>query len=390
MKKLPSNIPQKPGVYFFLDKKENVLYVGRAVNLRRRLSNYFEKNLEPRIQEMVNLASNIKYQVTSNLLEAIILEANYIKLYWPKYNIRERDNRSFVYIVIPKKEFTHPIIVRERELQKFSPNDAEIFGPYKSITLVEKALRIIRRIFPYSTCESPLKVKKPCFDYQIGLCPGVCIGAISKEDYDKNINHIIMLLKGEKKRLLKQLQKENPYQAVALKHIEDVSLISKEDYYLKEKINRLEGYDISHFAGKETYGSMVVFENNKPLKSDYRLFKIKEAPPNNDLEALKEMLLRRLKHTEWRLPDLIMIDGGKPQINYLFKVFQENNIKIPFVGISKYQNDKLVFPSGLKKSQKELISSIKPVLLQLREEAHRFAISAGRRSRIKKLIINKQ
>ncbi|MDD5638391.1 MAG: GIY-YIG nuclease family protein, partial [Candidatus Pacebacteria bacterium] len=113
------NLPKSPGVYIFLDKNNKVLYVGRASSLKNRLSSYFQKNLEPRIQEFVNLAEKIKYIKTQNLLEAVILEANLIKKYLPKYNIREKDNRSFVYLVIPKKEFTKPIIVRERELKKF-------------------------------------------------------------------------------------------------------------------------------------------------------------------------------------------------------------------------------------------------------------------------------
>lgn len=371
--------PTSSGVYLFVDKKGKVLYVGRAVNLRRRVKNYFDKNLEPRLQEMVSLASKIKYQKTDNLLEAIILEANLIKKYWPKYNIRERDNRSFVYIVIPKQDFTKPMIVRGRELKKFPASKAEIFGPYKSLTTTETALKIIRRIFPYSTCQ--INSGKPCFDYQIGLCPGACFGAISKEDYQKNIENIILLLKGRKKTLLKRLEKENPTQAEALKHLADVALISQEDYYLTPQFNRIEGYDISHLAGKETYGSLVVFQNGKPKKQDYRLFKVKNAPPHDDFKALEEVILRRLRHFEWHYPDLIFVDGGRPQIDYLTKVFSQHNIKIPLVGISKYGGDKLVFPKKTKKSFQELAETIKPILLKVREEAHRFAIKASRKAR---------
>lgn len=313
------------------------------------------------------------------MLEAIILEANLIKKYWPKYNIRERDNRSFVYIVIPKQDFTKPMIVRGRELKKFPASKAEIFGPYKSLTTTETALKIIRRIFPYSTCQ--INSGKPCFDYQIGLCPGACFGAISKEDYQKNIENIILLLKGRKKTLLKRLEKENPTQAEALKHLADVALISQEDYYLTPQFNRIEGYDISHLAGKETYGSLVVFQNGKPKKQDYRLFKVKNAPPHDDFKALEEVILRRLRHFEWHYPDLIFVDGGRPQIDYLTKVFSQHNIKIPLVGISKYGGDKLVFPKKTKKSFQELAETIKPILLKVREEAHRFAIKASRKAR---------
>lgn len=378
MKKLPKNIPQKPGVYLFKDKKGNVLYVGRAVNLKNRLANYFTKNLDSRLKEMVLLASKIDYQLTDNLVEAIILEANLIKKYWPKYNIRERDNRSFVYLVIPKKDFASPLIVRGQELNKFPPEKAEIFGPYKSQSIINSALRILRRIFPYSTCK--INSGKPCFDYQIGLCPGACIGKVSSTEYQKNIDNLILFLKGEKKALFKKLLKENPEKINALKHIQDVALISKEDYYLKTKIYRIEGYDISYFSGKTPYGSMVVFLNNKKSPKDYRVFKIKEAQPKNDLEALKEVIKRRLKHSEWRLPDLIVIDGGKPQIDYLSKIFQESKINIPFVGVSKYQNDKIIFPKNTKKSLKNLIESQKDIILKVRNEAHRFAKKFSRKT----------
>lgn len=370
--------PLTPGVYLFLDKRGEVLYAGRAISLRRRVLNYFQKNLsDSRIKEMVGLAKNIKFKKTDTLLEAIILEANLIKKYWPKYNVKDRDNRSFLYIIFPKSDYLKPIIVRQRELQKFPNLKARIFGPYSSLAVVKGALKIIRRIFPYSTCK-PFS-GKPCFDYQIGLCPGLCVGEISKEDYQKNIDNLISFLRGEKKKLFKKLQKENPEKIQALKHIQDVSLIAK--FELGSSAKRIEGYDISHLAGKESYGSMVVFENGLPNKNQYRLFKIKQAPAGDDLRALKEVILRRFNHSEWRLPDIILIDGGKPQIDYVFKVLNSRHINIPLVGISKLGGDKLVFPPKTKKSIKDLAKSINEVLLKVRDESHRFALKSSRRKR---------
>ena len=145
------------------------------------------------------------------------------------------------------------------------------------------------------------------------------------------------------------------------------------------KLNRLEAYDISHFAGKETFGAMVVFNNGMENKNEYRLFKIKNAPPNDDLAALVEMLERRLKHQEWPFPDLIVIDGGRPQVLAVSRVLRNNNIKIPMLGISKLQNDKLIFPLGAKKTFQELAEASKNVLLRARDEAHRFANFARKR-----------
>ncbi|MFA5287106.1 MAG: hypothetical protein WC394_02410, partial [Candidatus Omnitrophota bacterium] len=168
--------------------------------------------------------------------------------------------------------------------------------------------------------------------------------------------------------------------AEALKHIQDVALLKNEDNSLS-RINRIEGYDISHFGGKDTYGAMAVFEGIEANKEQYRLFKIREVTQSDDLMALEEVISRRLRHLEWRLPDLILIDGGRPQIERISKLFQTKRITIPFVGISKYQNDKLIFPKNTKTSLKEMIASMKAILLEVREESHRFAISASRRKR---------
>jgi len=373
-KKLPLN----PGVYLFLDQAGQVLYVGRAISLRKRILNYFQKRIDQRIGEMVSLAKKIEYQSTDTILEAIILEANLIKKYWPKYNIKDKDDRSFIYLVIPKTEFPKPIIVRGKELKKISAQ-AHIFGPYQSLALLKSALRIIRRIFPYSTCRP--NSGKPCFDYQVGLCPGTCLGLLTPEEYQKNIKNIILLLSGNKKRILKQLEKENPEKIKAFRYIQEAALISKEDIDFVEKPHRIEGYDVSHLTGKETFGSMVVFVNGQSDKTQYRLFKIKLAPKNDDLRSLEEMIIRRFKHLEWPMPDLILIDGGRPQVNFVSQVLKRININIATVGISKFSGDKLVFPKEMKKSTRELIENIKDILLAVRDEAHRFCLKSSRRTR---------
>lgn len=375
LKDQAKQFPLTPGVYTYKDKNGVVLYVGRATSLRRRVLQYFRKDIDPRIGEMVSLAETVIYRPTDTVLEAIILEANMIKEYWPKYNILDKDHKSFIFLVIPKTDFPKPIIIRGRELKNFPVPADRVFGPYPSYTALRTVLKIARRIFPYSNCQ-PLSDKHPtgkaCFDYQIGLCPGICIGAISKKEYQKNITNLLMLFRGEKTKLVKKLSKENPEAAIHLKHIQDVSLISREDLDVSGHFNRIEGYDISHFAGKEVYGSMVVFTSGEPDSSQYRLFKIQTAT-NNDLEALKEMLERRLKHTEWPQPDLILIDGGKPQVEYLASTMERFRVKAPWLGLSKLNGDHLVFPAGTKNVFKDLAETIKRTLQQVRDEAHRFA-----------------
>ena len=378
LKKIIEGAPSGPGVYFWHRRDGEVLYVGRAINLKNRLKQYFQKKIDPRIGEMVAQAALVKWEETDSLLEAIILEAKYIKEYWPKYNIVDRDDRSFSYLVIPGGDYGRPLIVRGRDLKKWPPTKAKIFGPYQSRRLLETALRLIRPIFPWSNCQ-PLS-GQPCFDYQIGLCPGACLGKISPAAYRRNLDNLSLLLSGQKKRLLKKLSQDSPEQARALKQLQDVALLERESDLSQPRPARIEGYDISHFAGLETYASMVVFENGVAAKDEYRLFKIKEAPAGDDERALLETLKRRFKHQEWPTPSLILIDGGRPQISFLTRQLKTFHQTIPVVGISKAGGDSLVFPVGSSTSFKEYARELKPLLLQLRDEAHRFANYGRKRS----------
>ncbi|PLX25804.1 hypothetical protein C0580_01360 [Candidatus Parcubacteria bacterium] len=379
LKEKAKKFPNSPGVYYWYSQKGDVLYVGRATSLKRRIAQYFQKKLlDLRIEEMVSLAHNIKYKETETILDSVVLEANEIKKYWPKYNVVQKDDKSFIYIVIPKREYSYPMLVRARELKKFPTNKAHVFGPYQSAHLAKTALKIIRRIFPWSTCQA--SQGKPCFEYQIGMCAGICVDKIGKKEYQENIKNIILFLSGKKKQLLKKLSKESPEQAESMKHIQDVALISREDINIGA-VNRVEGYDISHLTGKEPYGAMVVFSGGLPDKAEYRLFKIKTAPRHDDLRALEEVISRRLAHKEWPKPDIMMIDGGKPQVDFVSQLLRSKNINIPIVGISKYSGDKLIFSRGASKAFKDLANNLKDVLLQSRDEAHRFGRNASRRKR---------
>jgi excinuclease ABC subunit C len=384
LKNIAKSAPKKPGIYFWLDKNGKIIYIGRANNLYNRLSQYFQKNLDKKTKEMVSKANNLKYLETNSILESIFLEAENIKKYWPLYNIKDRDDRSFIYVLIDKNKYPKIILKRANDLKKIEKKDYHIFGPYQSYRLISNALRLIRHIFPYSLCQ-PLS-NKACFDRQIGLCPGTCLGEINQKDYKKNINNIKLLLSGNKEKLLKKLIKENPRQAKSLKHLQEVSLIEKEKNLDKSPFFRIEAYDISHWQGKNAYGSMVVEENTYLKKSDYRLFKIKEAPAGDDERALEEVLIRRFKHQEWPKPDIVLIDGGKPQISWLNKVMIKNKIKIDLIGLSKFKKDHLVFlPKTNLKKRKE-VSKIKDRLILLRDEAHRFANYGRSRSSKKEFL----
>jgi len=365
------NAPEKPGVYLFKDKNKKPIYIGRAINLKNRLKNYLNPD-DLRIRQMTDKAEFLQTRTTKNLLEAIILEANLIKKYEPFYNVKEKDNRSFVYLVIPKIKWSWPKIIRGREVDKYLLSNAFVFGPLQSYSLAKNFLFLLRKIFPYSTCK--LNQGRPCFHYQIGLCLGKCIGKISESDYQRLIDALIDFLSGKIQKAKKFLKTYYPEKLPLLDQIEDTSLIINESLSssLKQKI---EAYDISHFSGKETVGSLVVFENGDFNPSAYKRFKIRNAAPADDLAALNEMLERRFNHFEWGLPDLILIDGGKTQVQVAQKVLNEKKIKIPVVGIAKFNNDKLIFGKNIKKSVKELLEISFDTLRKIRDEAHRFANS---------------
>ena len=375
------NAPLKPGVYLFKNKEKKNIYIGRAVNLRHRLKNYLNPT-DPRIKKMVAEADDLIIKTTKNLLQAIILEANLIKKYEPFYNVKEKDNRSFVYIMIPETKWSYPKIIRGRELNKYLLSDAFVFGPIKSYSLAKNFLFLIRKIFPFSTCR--LNQSRPCFYFQISLCPGKCVGKISENDYQKIINAMIDFLNGKMRKVKKFLKTYYPEKLSFLDQIDDTALMVKE-----AEINfqqRIEAYDVSHFGGKQTVGSLIVFENNDFNPSCYKRFKIRNALAHDDLSALKEMLERRFDHPEWGYPDLILIDGGRTQIKVAEEVLKEKKLKIPVIGIAKFKNDKLIFGRNIKKSVKELLETSFDTLRKIRDEAHRFANSYRKKlMRIKNL-----
>lgn len=409
-------LPDDPGVYLF-KKGKKILYIGKAASLRDRVRSYFSRDLtearSPAVAGMVAQAGSIAWQITNSVLEALILEANLIKKHQPPFNIEQKDNKSWNYVVITKEDFPRVLLVRGRELFSNSPEArslklAAIFGPYPHGGQLKEALKIIRRIFPYRDkcipCQTPnigpsyveSRVEcKPCFNRQIGLCPGVCSGEMSKEEYAKVIRNIRDMLSGKFKGLKLRLAKdmkaaskaehfekaaELRRQISALGHIRDVSLI-KEERISAGGGTRIEAFDVAHTAGSETVAVMTVVENGEPLKAAYRKFKIQTAR-NNDIAALTEALSRRLNHQEWPLPRVFAIDGGKSQLRAAERVLKDAGLQIPVVAVVKNEFHK---PKGIIGDKRMIDAHSKDVLLA-NSEAHRFAVSYHRNRRRKAMV----
>lgn len=402
-KKIYSSLPQIPGVYLMKGRAGELLYVGKAANLRRRVSSYFLRPQDGRISRLVSEIKKIDYQKTDTAIEALILEAALIKKHQPRFNIREKDDKSFLYVEITKDKFPRIILIRGKDITTGKPLDktrgkrGKLYGPFTSTKSLREAFKVIRRIFPFSAHPPEQKFARPCFDYELGLCPGVCLGLISRADYRKRINHIELFFEGKKQRILKSLKREMNTmskrlqfeeaakirkQIFSLEHIQDIALITEDDKEARPRTGfRIEGYDISNISGVSAVGSMVVFVDDKPDKNEYRKFKIKTIIGANDTGMLKEVLTRRFNRARpsaegavgWQLPNFILIDGGVPQVNAAREVARKMNIKVPIGGIAK----------GLERKRNDFIGTIPPsinrlTLIKVRDEAHRFAISYHR------------
>jgi excinuclease UvrABC nuclease subunit len=294
---------------------------------------------------MVKEAKTLEWRETDSVLEALILEASLIKSHKPRYNVDLKDDKSFNYVVITKEAFPRVLLVRGKDLPSEWPAEKRkaVFGPFPHGGQLQTALKMIRRIFPYrDTCEPcvPGGVPcKPCFNRQIGLCPGVCSGEITKEEYAQTIRHLTLFFQAKKKILLKELEREMKVaakeerfedaaalrgQLFALTHINDVALI-KEEFKNPHGPSpvRVEAYDVAHLMGGAMVGVMVVTVNGHAEPAEYRKFKINSVSSSNDPAALKEVLSRRLGHSEWPLPKIIVVDGSTAQMNVAEAVLEE-------------------------------------------------------------------
>lgn len=397
-----STLPSAPGVYFFLGKNKKILYIGKATSLRNRVRSYFAADLASKrsqlIENMVAEAHSIDHTVTDSVLEALILETNLIRSYKPHFNTRSKDDKSYNHLIITKEEWPRVLVVRGKDItEKFT--EAEIlynFGPFPSGQLFREALKIVRRLFQFYDLAHPLgtetsKLSKGRIDFnrQIGLYPG----AQSKAEYRTTIRHIQLFFQGKKKLIIKDLEKmmhalakQERFEEAqvikkkifALTHIQDIALIKNDtERFIPDNLVRVEGYDVAHLQGTHMVGVMTVIENGEAKKSEYRKFIIKSLTDANDPAALREILTRRLAHTEWPMPTLLVVDGSTAQSNVAEKVLAEHQLTIPVIAVVKDERHKASHIKG----DRELIAKYKLEILLCNAEAHRFAITYHRAKR---------
>lgn len=410
-----NQLPQKPGVYQFLDKDGNILYVGKAKQLKNRVSSYFtqQHQLAPRTKIMVEQVKKIKIIIVESEIESLLLEANLIKKKSPKYNVMLTDGKAYPLIRITTKHMFPAVLVARRSEDK----DSLYFGPFPSTAAMRTVLRILRRIFPFhSTLNHP---PKPCLYFHLHLCP--CVPAFNTEEnrnaYKKTIKHVITFLQGKTKQVTKDLtteQKEavkkeffehaqelqrqldaisyvtnpvhtpfeyetNPNLRVDLRQqeMQNLQKILLQNGISIQLPKRIECYDISNIQGANPTASMVVLTNGEIDKSQYRKFKIKTKGPN-DFAMMAEVLTRRLKHSEWPMPDLFVVDGGKGQISAAKEILQHFS-NPPLIGLAK--REETLITSDFTEIKLSKRTQALQLIMRIRDEAHRFAITYHRKLR---------
>lgn len=405
--KIYQSLPKSPGVYLFKDNIRNVLYVGKAINLYNRVKNHFEdKNDDLRHRNLISLVNKVDFQTVSGEFEALLLEARLIKQYKPKFNILLKDDKRYLYVGITKDQYQQIKLVRQPEKET---NLSDWYGPFPSSYSLKEVLRFIRRIFPYRSCEN--LPKKPCLYSYIKLCPAPCVNPVVS--YAQTIPKIKMLLNGEIKSLITLLTKEMA-QAAKSTNFEEAEVFKRQilmvqnlltrrsrsadeertekqltqlkDLFIRHQgfdpylIHRLEAYDIANLGREIIVGSMVAFTEGEADSSQYRQFKILHQD-QDDFEALKQVLLRRLCHQEWVYPQVILVDGGKGQVSALFEALKEKGLvgKIGLLGLAK-ELETIIIPkirqnkiSGWKSLNLSPNSPALQLLQHARDESHRFA-----------------
>ncbi|MFC1510236.1 UvrB/UvrC motif-containing protein [Candidatus Omnitrophota bacterium] len=405
LKKIIQALPLTSGVYLMKDKQGKIIYVGKAINIRKRVQSYFRKKeaLDLKTARLVEEIVSIDYLDTESEAEALLLEASLIKKHDPRFNIDLRDDKSYPLIEISADPFPSVSLARPRTRKK----GVTYYGPYVNPKLVREALNIIRRIFPFCTCKK--LPKKACLDYHMGLCEAPCEGKIGKREYAKTIKNIRLILEGKKDVLLRGLEKDMET-ACQKQHYEQAAKIrdqiralgalysgTKDINYYKEaeqlyracalprSPQRIEAFDVSNIMGQQAVGSMVSFYAGKPDKRNYRRFRIKTVEGIDDFKMIAEIVRRRygrLKREGKTFPDLIVIDGGKGQLSAAYRELNALHLEIPLMSLAKREEE--VF---LPKKRKPIIlkkDSLGLNLLQrIRDEAHRFAITYHRKLRKK-------
>ncbi len=411
-------LPLKPGVYLMHDESGGVIYVGKAKKLKRRVSSYFNHRdfAVPRLRKLVRTVCDISFIRTETEAEAFIVESRLIKAIQPFFNVELKMGSRYPFIVVTDERFPRVAVTHTR------PKTGRVFGPYTSAGSMRAMLDMIRRFFPLRTCTMELKKDRPvrpCLMYDVGKCLGPCGGKCSEKEYGETVDDILLLLNGQTADLVSRLRTRMERDAKALRFEEAAKArdtIRNLWKFSRQKLSvtltddldedtwtamtrlrdltglpvvpwRIDGFDISHSSGRETYGVAVVFEQGYPNQSLYRRYAIRTVEGVDDFRSMRETVLRRYRgmiENQRPLPQLMVIDGGPEQLAFARQALAEVPVSIAAVALAK--RDELVFtepdrpPLRLDWNDPAL-----RLLQRVRDESHRYAITTHRHKRVSRL-----
>jgi len=401
IKKKLSSLPNQPGAYLMKDDSARVIYVGKAANIRKRVSSYFNRQQPSRKNEiLIRHINDLEIIPTISEHEAFLLESRLIKQLNPRYNISLKDDKSFPFIKITKGDFPRIFIGRKKPHE-----NVEYLGPYTNSKLLRLALKSLRKIFKFCTCR--IFPKNACLDFHLGLCFAPCAGKISPYEYKRNINEFKLFLKKGSRVFVKAIEKKMKLlaqrkkfeQAIELREkIKALGLVSQQAQLenwdalgLATKPLRIEAFDISNIGGSQAVGSMVTFIDGKPSKNDYRRFKIRMVTGIDDYAMLDEVLQRRYNRVlkdKLEKPNLVVIDGGRGHLGVAVGALERLGLCVPIIAIAKDQELIYTVKNGVPlKLEKE--NPVLQLIQRIRDEAHRFAINYHKLLR-KKKVFDKQ
>jgi excinuclease ABC subunit C len=407
--------PSEPGVYLMKDASGVVIYVGKAKNLRARAGSYFlaAAAQEIRTAEWIHEIADIDFMLCRSEVDALLTENRLIKDIQPRYNKDLKDDKTFPYLMIT----THEDFPRVEVTRTPKAKGAKLYGPFTSAGQLRGALQVMQRVFQFRTCSLDIeeddprwKLFRPCLLASIEQCTAPCNLRISKEDYRRSIRRLQTFLDGGSERLISQMRQEMREASSKLdferaaRLRDEIQLLENlgdrgeidthaqpEVFYIDPKKGMralkkvlsmdkeprvIEGVDIAHLGGQDTVASLVQFLDGLPFKPGYRRYKIQGVDGIDDFRSIHEVIsrrFRRLHDNQESFPDLLMIDGGKGQLNAALAAFRDQDIEPP-VMVSLAKRDEEIFRPGEKEPIRLGRESFALRLLQfVRDEAHRFA-----------------
>ena len=412
--------PPGPGVYLMKDSQGRVVYVGKAKNLRNRASHYFTKAAaeDLRTADLVKVIADIDFLPAETEVDALLMEARLVKDIQPRFNVDLKDDKTFPYLQIRVRE-EYPRVEFTRTPRR---KGVRLYGPFTSAKSLRAAMQVLQRIFQFRTCTLDIsdadpkwRYFRPCLLHNIRQCTAPCNFRVTKEDYRKQIRNLILLLEGKKERLLRRMRREMKEASAAtqfekaarirdeIKALQDLSLRGEVDRDVQPEVfqveprkglsglrkvlgltetpRTIEGVDIAHLGGDDMVASLVSFIDGLPFKPGYRRYRIRTVEGVDDFASIREVVSRRFRgagrfrhgDSESVFPDVLLIDGGKGQLNAAREVFRFLGVEPPCL-ISLAKREEEVYRPGDAEPLKLSRHSAALRLLQyVRDEAHRFA-----------------